>query len=203
MWNNADEIDFDALPDQFVLKCTHDSEGLVIVKDKKELDIDAAKEKLNRALNQNFYYIAREWQYKDVKPRIIAEQYMEDHVDGELRDYKFFCFDGVPKLVSIMSERDTGHLKVDYFDMNFDHVDLTGNYPNAARPLRKPDTFDEMIRIARTLSKGFAHMRVDLYEVNGKVYFGELTFYHHSGFAKFTPKSWDKTLGDWIHLPMK
>lgn len=201
VWEHFDDIDFDKLGNQFVLKCTHDSEGLVIVHDKSKLDIEAARAKLTVALQQNFYFIGREWPYKDVKPRIIAEQYMEDHVDGELRDYKFFCFNGEPKLMFVASERDSGQTKFDYYDLEFNHVDITQKYPNASRPLRKPVTFDEMIRLSRQLSAGFTHVRVDFYEVDGKLYFGELTFYHFSGFMPFKPAKWDKVFGDWLELP--
>ncbi len=203
VWNHFDDIDFEKLPNQFVLKCTHDSEGLVIVKDKSKLDKVAAKEKLEAALKQNFYYIGREWPYKDVKPRIIAEKYMEDHVDGELRDYKFFCFDGQPKAMFIASDRASDHVKFDYFDLEFNHLDIKQKYPHAQNTLRKPETFDKMIEFSKILSKGFPHVRVDFYEVDGRLYFGELTFYHFSGFMPFEPSKWDKTFGDWIHLPKK
>ena len=203
VWNHFDDIDFEKLPNQFVLKCTHDSEGLVIVKDKSKLDKVAAKEKIEAALKQNFYYIGREWPYKNVKPRIIAEKYMEDHVDGELRDYKFFCFDGQPKAMFIASDRASDHVKFDYFDLEFNHLDIKQKYPHAQNTLRKPETFDKMIEFSKILSKGFPHVRVDFYEVDGRLYFGELTFYHFSGFMPFEPSKWDKTVGDWIHLPKK
>lgn len=203
VWNHFDDIDFEKLPNQFVLKCTHDSEGLVIVKDKSKLDKVAAKEKIEAALKQNFYYIGREWPYKNVKPRIIAEKYMEDHVDGELRDYKFFCFDGQPKAMFIASDRASDHVKFDYFDLEFNHLDIKQKYPHAQNTLRKPETFDKMIEFSKILSKGFPHVRVDFYEVDGRLYFGELTFYHFSGFMPFEPSKWDKTFGDWIHLPKK
>lgn len=203
VWNHFDDIDFEKLPNQFVLKCTHDSEGLVIVKDKNKLDKVAAKEKIEAALKQNFYYIGREWPYKNVKPRIIAEKYMEDHVDGELRDYKFFCFDGQPKAMFIASDRASDHVKFDYFDLEFNHLDIKQKYPHAQNTLRKPETFDKMIEFSKILSKGFPHVRVDFYEVDGRLYFGELTFYHFSGFMPFEPSKWDKTFGDWIHLPKK
>ena len=154
MWSSVDEIDFDALPNQFVLKCTHDSEGLVICKDKKALDISTTKEKLSAALKQNFYYIGREWPYKNVKPRVIAEEYIEDHRDGELRDYKFFCFNGEPKVMFVASDRAMGKTKFDYYNLDFDHLDIMQKYPNASTPRRKPDTFDEMIKLSRILSKG-------------------------------------------------
>ena len=201
VWDSFDDIDFDKLPNQFVLKCTHDSEGLVIVKDKNKLDKKAAKEKIEAALKQNFYYIGREWPYKNVKPRIIAEQYMEDHVDGELRDYKFFCFDGEPKAMYIASDRASDHVKFDYYDLKFNHLDIKQKYPHAQEALRKPVTFEKMIDFSKILSKGFPHVRVDFYEVDGHLYFGELTFYHLSGFIPFEPDRWDKVFGDWLKLP--
>lgn len=171
VWDTFDDIDFEKLPNQFVLKCTHDSEGLVIVKDKKKLDKNAAKEKIEAALKQNFYYIGREWPYKDVRPRIIAEQYMEDHVDGELRDYKFFCFGGEPKAMFIASDRASDHVKFDYYDLKFNHLDIKQKYPHAQEALRKPVTFEKMIDFSKILSKGFPHVRVDFYEVDGHLYF--------------------------------
>lgn len=201
VWDNFDDIDFDELPQQFVLKCTHDSEGLVIVKDKDKLDKEMAKNKIELALKQNFFYIGREWPYKNVKPRIIAEKYMEDHIDGELRDYKFFCFDGEPKAMFVASDRASDNVKFDYFDLNFNHLDIKQKYPHAEQPLRKPVTFEKMIELSKVLSKGFPHVRVDFYEVDGQLYFGELTFYHFSGFMPFEPNKWDKIFGDWIKLP--
>lgn len=201
VWDNFDDIDFDKLPQQFVLKCTHDSEGLVIVKDKDKLDKEMAKNKIESALKQNFFYIGREWPYKNVKPRIIAEKYMEDHIDGELRDYKFFCFDGEPKAMFVASDRASDNVKFDYFDLNFNHLDIKQKYPHAEQPLRKPVTFEKMIELSKVLSKGFPHVRVDFYEVDGQLYFGELTFYHFSGFMPFEPNKWDKIFGDWIKLP--
>ena len=201
VWDNFDDIDFDELPQQFVLKCTDDSEGLVIVKDKDKLDKEMAKNKIESALKQNFFYIGREWPYKNVKPRIIAEKYMEDHIDGELRDYKFFCFDGEPKAMFVASDRASDNVKFDYFDLNFNHLDIKQKYPHAEQPLRKPVTFEKMIELSKVLSKGFPHVRVDFYEVDGQLYFGELTFYHFSGFMPFEPNKWDKIFGDWIKLP--
>lgn len=201
VWDSFDDIDFASLPKQFVLKCTHDSEGIVIVKNKEKLDIKEARKKINRALKQNFYYIGREWPYKDIKPRIIAEQYMEDYVDGELKDYKFFCFDGEPKLMYIASGRAANQLKFDYFDLNFKHLDIIQKYPNSSMELKKPKNFDKMIELSRKLSKKFVHIRVDFYEVNGKLYFGELTFYHLSGFVPFKDEKWDYIIGEWLELP--
>lgn len=200
VWERFDDINFNDLPEQFVLKCTHDSEGLVIVKDKKKLNIAEAKEKIEVALKQNFYYIGREYPYKDVKPRIIAEKYMEDHVDGELRDYKFFCFNGEPKAMFIASDRNSGNVKFDYYDLEFNHLDIKQKYPNADKEIRKPETFSQMIEFSKKLSEGFPHVRVDFYEVDGKLYFGELTFYHFSGFMPFQPDEWDNVFGNWLDL---
>lgn len=200
VWDKFDEIDFEKLPNQFVLKCTHASEGLVIIKDKAKLDKAVAKEKIDAALKQNFYYIGREWSYKNVKPRIIAEQYTEDYIDGESRDYKFFCFNGVPKEMFIASDRASDHVKFDYYDLEFNHLGIKQKYPNAQKTLRKPVTLEKMIEVSKILSKGYPHVRVDFYEVNGKVYFGELTFYHFSGFMPFESSKWDDIFGDWLGI---
>ena len=204
VWDNFDDIDFDKLPDQFVLKCTHDSGGLVICKDKRKLDIATAKKKMEKALRTSFYSEFREWPYKDVKPRIIAEQYMADE-SGGLIDYKFFCFDGVPRIMFIATDRENPNeeTKFDFFDMDFNHLDIRNGHPNAKLPPRKPKRFELMKQLASKLSNGIPHVRVDMYEVNGKVYFGELTFYHWGGVVKFEPDSWDKILGDWLVLPRK
>ncbi len=200
VYNSVDEIDFDSLPNQFVLKCTHDSGGIVICSDKSKLDIEAAKAKLRRGLKVNYYYQNREWPYKQVKPRIIAEQYMVDESGYELKDYKFFCFDGEVKLLFIASDRGskTEETKFDFFDTDFNHLPFTNGHPNSTKKIAKPQGFEEMKKIAATLSKGHPHIRVDLYDINGKIYFGELTFYHWSGMTPFEPMEWDYKLGEWI-----
>ena len=205
VWNSFDEIDFDALPNQFVLKCTHDSGGLAICKDKSTFDKAAAKEKIEKSLKRNYFLIHREWPYKNVKRRIIAEQYMEDAKTAELRDYKFFCFDGVAKALFIATERQKPgeEVKFDFFDMDFCHLDLRQGHPNAIVCPERPEAFDEMKQLAEKLSKGIPQVRVDFYEVNGKVYFGELTFSHFAGLVPFKPEQWDYTFGSWIKLPPK
>lgn len=205
VWERPDDVDFDSLPNQFVLKCTHDSGGLVICQDKAKLDIANAKEKLNKALRSNFYYVGREWPYKNVKPQIFAETYMEDAQTGELRDYKFFCFDGVAKALFIATDRQKAgeEVKFDFFNMDFEHLDFRQGHPNADKIPEKPQNFDLMWQLAEKLSQGIPHVRVDFYEVNGKVYFGELTFYHHNGFTPFEPAIWDDIFGNWIKLPAK
>ena len=204
VWDRFDDIDFDSLPDQFVLKCTHDSGGLVICRDKNALDKAAAKKKIEYSLAQNYYSTSKEWPYKNVKPRIIAEKYMEDSKTAELRDYKFFAFDGKAKAMFIASERyGAEETKFDFYDMDFNHLDLRNGHPNSSAKIEKPECFDQMRELAEKLSKGIPQLRVDFYEVDGKIYFGELTFAHWSGMTPFEPQEWDKTFGDWIQLPSK
>lgn len=204
-WTSFDDIDFDALPDQFVLKCTHDSGGLIVCRDKSKLDVAAARTKLEAALKRNYYWSSREWPYKNMQGRIIAEKYMEDSVTTELRDYKFFCFDGEPRALFIATDRYTPgeETKFDFFDMDFNHLDVRNGHPNAAVPPARPERFELMRELAAKLSAGFPHARIDLYEVDGQVYFGEITFFHWSGTTPFEPDEWDYTFGSWITLPEK
>ena len=205
VWNSFDEIDFESLPERFVLKCTHDSGGLVIVKDKSKLDLDSAKKKIEKCLKKNYYYCGREWPYKNVKPRILAEVYMEDAKTSELRDYKFFCFNGKAKALFVASERqkEDEETKFDFFDMEYNHLPIRNGHPNAEIPPEKPMNFDRMRELAEILSEGIPHLRVDFYEVDGKIYFGELTFTHWNGMTPFEPEEWDETFGSWIELPIK
>lgn len=203
VWERFDDIDFDSLPDQFVLKCNHDSGGLIVCRDKATLDIAAARRKINKCLKRNFYWHCREWVYKDIKPLIIAEKYMEDPKTSELRDYKFFSFDGEVKALFIASDRQTPgeETKFDFFDAEFNHLPFTNGHPNAKILPEKPECFEQMKELAAKLSKGFPQVRVDFYEVNGKVYFGEMTFAHWSGLKPFDPEEWDLTFGQWMQLP--
>ena len=202
VWENVDDIDFSALPEQFVLKTTHDSGALVICKDKKNLDIKAAKKRLNHFLKRRYYDCNREWPYKNVKPRIIAEKYMEDSRYKELRDYKFFTFGGEPKVLYIAQGRGKGEPTVaDFFDMAFNHLPFTIDHDMAPVPPEKPVNFELMKELAAKLSKGTPQLRVDFYEVDGKVYFGEMTFFHCSGMESFHPDEWDRIFGDWVVLP--
>lgn len=204
VWDNFDDIDFDALPNQFVLKCTHDSGGLVIVRDKSKLDKAKARKKINKCLKTNYFYHGREWPYKNVKPRIIAETFMEDSETSELRDYKFFAFNGEAKALFVATERQKAgtEVKFDFFDMEYKHLPIRNGHPNADVPPQKPKCFDEMKVLAGKLSEGIPQLRVDFYEVDGKVYFGELTFAHFGGTVPFEPDEWDKTFGDWIDLSL-
>ncbi len=205
VWDRFEDIDFDSLPDRFVLKCTHDSGGIAIVKDKATFDKDKARKQFKIALARNPYSTNREWPYKNVKPRIIAEQYMENEATHDLRDYKFFSFDGVTRAMFIATERgsETEETKFDFFDMDYNHLDFRNGHPNADVLPEKPQCFDEMHALADKLSRGLPQVRVDFYEVNGRVYFGEMTFFHWSGTKPFDPVEWDYTFGSWITLPSK
>ena len=203
VYESPAEIDWESLPEKFVLKCTHDSGGVIVCQDKSRLDKEAALKKLWKHYKRNYYYNKREWPYKNIKPRILAEQYMEDRQgDGELKDYKFFCFDGEPKLLFVASDR---HKKVetkfDFFDMEFNHLSFTIDHDMAPIPPEKPVCFEEMKRLAAILSAGTPQLRVDFYEVDGKIYFGEMTFFPWSGYMKFEPDSFDLALGEKFALP--
>lgn len=203
VYDKFEEIDFEKLPNKFVMKCTHDSGGLVICRDKSKLDVEKAKKKIKKSLKRNYYLHGREWPYKDVKPRIIIEEYMEDKETQELRDYKFFCFDGEVKALFIATDRanEKEETKFDFFDAEFKHLPFTNGHPNAKEEPKKPEKFEEMKKLAAELSKGIPQVRVDFYEVNGKIYFGELTFSHWGGMKPFEPEEWDYTFGSWIKLP--
>lgn len=200
VWESFDEIDFGSLPNQFVLKTTHDSGGVAVIKDKSTMDIKRVRNKIERSLKHNFFYEHREYPYKDIKPRIIAEKYMVDESGTELKDYKFFCFDGEPKMLFVATDRpyDT---RFDFFDTDWNHLPFKQGHPLATKEIRKPVGFEKMLEISRKLSKGFPHVRVDLYDINGHIYFGELTFFHFSGNVPFEPEEWDYKIGEWLHLP--
>lgn len=200
VWDNFDEIDFELLPNEFVLKCTHDSAGIVICKDKTSFNLKMAKKKIDKSLKKNFYYRGREWPYKNVKPRLIVEKYMEDSKRNELIDYKFYTFSGEVKAVFVASGRQNGKTKADYFDANFTHLDFTWGYDQAETRPDKPENFDKMKELATKLSSDIPHLRVDFYEVDGRIYFGELTFFDGGGFQSFNPEKWDRIFGDWINL---
>ena len=204
VWDSIESLDLSHLPTSFVLKTTHDgdSKGVIICKDKSKIDIEAVKNQLAKNMETNYYRFGREWPYKDVRPRIIAEQYLEDE-SGERRDYKFFCFDGVVRASFVATERSTGDVKFDYYDADFNHIDMVQSHPMSGSIIRKPKNYDKMVKIASELSKGFPHVRVDLYNCNGDIYFGELTLYHYGGMIPFHPEKWDYIFGSWLNLPQK
>ena len=207
VYKRVEDIDFDALPDRFVIKCNHNSgTGMYICHDKSKMDRKAVIRGLRKGLRENFFNPGREWPYKNVPRRIIVEQYMEDtNSPNDLKDYKFFCFDGKVKALFIASDRMTegAETKFDFFDSEFNHLPIKNGHPNSTNPITKPQSFDLMKQLASKLSRGIPHVRVDFYEVNGKVYFGEMTFFHWGGQVPFEPEEWDYKFGEWIHLPQK
>ena len=205
VWDRVEDINFNELPDRFVMKCTHDSGSVVICKSKKDFDIQKAQKKLSAALKNNAYWYSREWPYKHIKPRIIAEAYLEDDSSPDLRDYKFFCFDGVVRALFIATDRQKAgeETKFDFFDADGNHLDVRHGHPNADPIPALPSNFEKMKQLASMLSKGIPHVRVDFYECNGQIYFGELTFFHHGGVVPFNPPKYDLLFGSWITLPQK
>lgn len=203
IYKSLDEIDLSELPDKFVLKTNNGSAntGVVICKDKNDFDLVAAKELLAKSLRQNKFLRTREWPYKDIRPMVFAEELLEDNVNGDLQDYKFFCFDGEVKALFVGSERSMGDVKFDYFDSDFNHLNIVQEHPMSLKKIVKPINFEVMKELASKLSVGIPQVRVDFYNIEGKTFFGELTFFHHSGIMPFNPKQWDYTFGSWIKLP--
>lgn len=210
VWNHFDEIDFSSLPNQFVLKCTHDSGGLVICRDKSNLDIAEVRTKIETSMSRNYYYRYREWPYKDVQPRIIAEEYMEEDGASELssepvlNDYKLQCFDGKFDNIFVAEGRFSERgVRYHYFDRNWNYIPYCPYDDIVIDDLKnlRPSSYEEMISIAEELSKGLPELRVDLYEINGKVYFGEMTFYSQSGFDIDITYEADCILGSKLTLP--
>lgn len=206
VWDRAEDIDFDQLPKQFVLKCNHDGGGksVIICRDKEDFGRSAAIETLNKCLEGNGYWYGREWPYKNVKPRIIAEQYIEDS-NGELNDYKFFCFDGRVDCVMVVADRAKNDAKFYYMSEDWNVLPygrLTRSLPSDFT-LPKPENLDKMFEIAKKLSVGFPHVRLDLYNVDGHIYFGEYTLYSQSGLEDGFDYASDKHLGDQLVLPLK
>lgn len=200
-WDKFDDIDFSKLPNQFVLKCTHDSGGIIICKDKSQLDLDKVRKKMNKCLRKNYYYHSREWPYKNIEPRIICEEYMVDESGTELKDYKIMCFNGKAKCLFICLNRDSKKgLNVDFYDMEWNPMPFERHYPSSGTIIPKPKSFDKMVELAEKLSEDIPFVRVDFYDINGKLYFGEMTFYPGAGFEEFTPEKYDEILGEWINI---
>lgn len=209
VWTKFEDIDFDKLPNQFVLKCTHDSASVVICKDKKEFDFDFAKNKLNKALKFNYYrYENKQWAYKKIKPRIIAEKYLSELGNSELMDYKFYCFNGEPHFCQVIANRQTNET-IDFYDKNWNHQNFIGilkfgdKLTFSETKQKMPENYDKMIRIAKILSENIPFVRVDLYNINGEIFFGEITFYPAGGVGFFEPRDWDLKLGQLLQLPKR
>lgn len=205
VWDRFDDIDLDKLPNQFVLKTTHGggNNGVVICRDKSKLDKDAARKRLNKSLRMSIYDLLKEWPYKDVKRRIIAEEYLECIGNTDLVDYKFYCFNGQPLYCQVIKDRNSKET-IDFFDQEWNHQVFYGLNPKAIQssyPIDRPINYDKMVEVASKLSHNIPFARVDLYNIEGKIYFGEITFFPASGFGVFTPSEWDRKLGNLIKLP--
>lgn len=203
VWNSLEAISWNSLPNQFVLKTTFGGggDGIFICNNKTAIDRSIVKAKLEKSMRTDPYRRLREWPYKNVSRRLIAEQYLEDK-SGDLADYKFYCFGGEPKVLLLATNRYTSH-NFDYYDMDFNHLSITSamgtNNPSLGDC--KPDCFDEMKEIARKLSRGLPHVRVDLYCCNGQIFFGEMTLYDSSGLDNLNSEEWNMRFGSWIQLP--
>lgn len=197
-WDRTEDIDFKKLPDRFVLKCNHDG-GVIIVKDKSKLNYEDTRSKLDKRLKRKFYYNGREWSYKNIKPCIICEEYLEDN-SGELSDYKVMCFDGKARLIQVHKGRFSTHTQ-DFYDLGWNKLNLyQGDIEPSKELLPRPSFLDEMINLSEKLAAGIPHVRVDWYDYNGKLLFGEFTFYDSAGFDDFIPDEWNEIIGDWIDL---
>lgn len=201
VWDSPDAIDFDKLPEQFVLKVNWGSGQNIIVKDKSQLDIAKTKRQLAKWMKpeSNHYYNHFEPSYKDIVPKVIAEKYLEQ-MDGKLFDYKFFCFNGIPYYCEIDVDRFTKHTRC-FYDMNYQKKEFTLSHPLYEGEIGKPSNFDQMKEIVKILSSQFPHVRVDLFIVNDNIYIGEMTFFHGSGYSKFYPSEWCEKFGDLLILP--
>lgn len=203
VYEKVEEIDFDALPNQFVLKCSHDSGGIAICRNKQEINKELVIKKLRNALKRNFFWQTREWPYKNVSPRIIAEVYMQnDNTDNtDLLDYKFFCFNGEPKYCQVISDR-SNNMCIDFFDEKWNHQPFhePKEFPFSKKVIFCPQNFQKMLDFSRKISASHPFLRVDFYEIRGALYFGEITFYPTSGIGGFSPEEWDLKFGKMIDL---
>lgn len=203
VYNTFEEIDFSKLPNQFVIKCTHDSGGIVICKDKNELDLKKVRKKICKSLKRNYFYSGREWPYKNIKPRIIIEKYMIDDKYKDLIDYKIMCFNGIPKYTFVYSDRfSNSGVKASFFDINWSELSFKRGFQKSNIEIKKPKNYNKMLEFSKKLAKNIPFVRIDWYEVNGNLYFGEITFFPNSGFGKFEPNHWDLKLGKMLRLPI-
>lgn len=200
VWDRIEDIDFKCLPDQFVLKTTHDSGNIIVCKDKSTFDKQKAALQLSKALKYNYFYKSREFPYKNAIPRIIAEKYMFDESQAELIDYKFFCFHGQPKILLVVTNRGDNK-RFSFFDMNFSPLPIETGVESAEIEINRPDNFNKMVEIAKQLSKDIIHVRIDLYNIEGKILFGEYTFHHGGGVDRFSSDKWNIKVGEMIYLP--
>lgn len=212
IYKSADEIDIDKLPDKFVLKCNHDSGSTIVCTDKSKFDIEQAKERLKNAMSVQYFYLSREWPYKNIPHRIIAEQYIEpelryDELGNVLKEsediwtYKFICTNGVPRIMYVTVKNDD--VWENYYDMDFNVLDISSTFRHSIIPIPKPECWEELKQIASKLTQGIPHVRCDFYVIRGKIYFSEFTFFNWGGWMSLKPDKWNKIIGDWIELPKK
>lgn len=203
VWNKVDDINFEALPNEFVLKSTHGTAQTIVCRDKSKLDVEKAKREMRFWLKTNQCGAGYEWAYKNIKPRIICEELIHTADGLPPKDYKFFCFNGEPKMLFVGSERIDDKVKFDFFDLEWNHLPVLQGHPNNPVPIERPKELEEIIDICRVVSKGFPHVRVDFYIEDHKIMIGELTFYHFDGFVRFKPQSYDELFGSYFVLPKK
>lgn len=197
IWNKFDDIDFNTLPNQFVLKCTHDSGSIFICRDISKFDFKRVKKIVSQSIKRNYYYPGREWVYKYIKPRVMIEKLISENKEISINDYKFFNFNGIPKLIQVDIDRFSNH-KRNFYDINWNHLDLKLVYENANSKVERPKNLEKMVEFSRILAYNIPFCRTDFYSIGDKIYFGEITFYPEAGFKSFTPDKWNKIIGDWI-----
>ena len=203
VWKNFKDIPFDSLPNQFILKSTHDSGGEIFCNDKQTFDIKKAEAFYKKRFTKNWYWHSREWAYKNIIPRIIAEKLMVDESGTELKDYKIFCFNGEPKIIQVDFNKMISR-KRNFYSTEWEYQPFSLKYPTSPNDLiQKPQSLSMMLDLAKKLSNGIPHVRVDLYSIKDKIYFGEMTFYNYAGYELFDPPEWDNIFGNWLTLPPK
>ncbi len=203
VYERPEDIDFDALPQQFVMKANHTNGHNIIVKDKREINRKNIIKKFKKWLKKNQYYRrGQEWAYKDVKPKIVIEKFLKEENNNALIDYKFYCFNGEPKFIDVHLDRDKDH-KQGCFDLDFNQLPFikSKKFNNISSDIQKPINFKEMVNVTKLLAKNLPFVRVDLYSINGKTIFGELTFYPGDARNKFYPEKYNKIIGDYFKLP--
>ena len=204
VWERFDDIDFDILPKNFVLKPTHTSGDIYFCEDKSQLDRKALRKTVNRWMRRNFYHQSREWGYKCIKPRIVAQELLLEEDGGTLRDYKFMCFNGEPKCFQITQNHRNGiGTTVNYYDMQWNPLPVRKKYSVGQGLAHPPIGFNQMVILCKTLAKPFPFVRMDFYISCGHIYFGEFTFCPGSGIERYYPDDWDLIFGNWLELPQK
>lgn len=203
IWDSVEDIDFDSLPNEFVIKCTHDSGSVIVCRDKASFNIEAAKAKLKKKFDTNLFWQGREWPYKSVQPRVLAEKYLSELSDEKMIDYKFFCFNGEPRYLYVsqgLEDHETARISYASLDWEIEPFKRS-DFDNFETLPPKPKGFDKMIEMSKTLAKDIPFVRVDFYDINGQVYFGEMTFFPGAGYTAFHPDQWDEAVGRWLRLP--